>query len=201
MKQNTATRNDFEARALPHLPHLLRTAFYVSGVEIDADHLVTLAISKAYRSWHKYQVISDFRVWLFKTLTTVLIDKYGSVLGLSGASTSTTAIDRSSTPSRLGWPAAIRNPDELPVSAISVEDVEKAIRDLPHHLKLIVILSLVEGFSYRDIADITGIAVETVRARVHQGRTLMRQTLVDRAAGDGMPDMAAGGVRRSNMGQ
>lgn len=200
MKQNTATRNDFEARALPHLPHLLRTAFYVSGVEIDANHLVTLTISKAYRSWHKHQVIPDFRVWLFKTLTTVLVHKYGSVLGLFSPSARVAALDLLSTFAQSGWQAPVRDPRQLPVSAISVDDVEKAIRDLPHHLKLIVVLSLVEGFSYPEIADIAGIAVETVKARLYQGRTMMRRALVDHVAGEGMSDRAAGGVRRSRMG-
>jgi len=200
MKQSTVTRKDFEAQVLPLLPHLHRTALYVSGVAIEAKHLVTVTISRAYRSWHKYQVISDFRVWLFKTLTTVLVHKYGSVLGLSSPSARVAALDLLSTYAQSGWHAPVRDPRQLPVSAIAVEDVEKAITDLPDHLKLIVVLSLVEGFSYPQIADIAGIAVATVRARVYQGRTLIREALVDRVAGDGVFDMAAGGVRRRRMG-
>jgi RNA polymerase sigma-70 factor (ECF subfamily) len=196
----SAKRSEFEAQALPLLPHLLRTALYVSGVEIDAKYLVTVTIARAYRSWHKYQVISDFRVWLFKTLTTVLVHKYGSVLGLSSPSARVAALDLLSTYAQLGWQAPVRDPRQLPVSAISVEDVEKAIRELPHHLKLIVVLSLVEGFSYPETAEIAGIAVATVRARVHQGRTMMRRALVDRVTGDGIFDMAAGGIRRRRMG-
>jgi RNA polymerase sigma-70 factor (ECF subfamily) len=196
----SAKRSEFEAQSLPLLPHLLRTALYVSGVEIDAKYLVTVTIARAYRSWHKYQVISDFRVWLFKTLTTVLVHKYGSVLGLSSPSARVAALDLLSTYAQLGWQAPVRDPRQLPVSAISVEDVEKAIRELPHHLKLIVVLSLVEGFSYPETAEIAGIAVATVRARVHQGRTMMRRALVDRVTGDGIFDMAAGGIRRRRMG-
>jgi len=200
MKRTTQTRMDFEALALPQLPNLLRTAFYVSGVDRDAHHLVAVAIGRAYRSWHKCQVIPDFRVWLFKTLTTVLVHKYGSVLGLSAASISAAAADPFYAPTQLGWQTPGGNSRQLPVSVIAVEDVEQAITDLPDHLKLIVVLSLVEGFSYRDIVDIAGIALETVKARLYEGRTMMRQALVNQEAAGAMFDMAAGGVRRSMMG-
>jgi len=200
MKPSIETRNDFEAQALPQLPNLFRTACYVSGVDSDAHHLVEVAIGRAYRSWHKHEVISDFRVWLFKTLTTVLAHKYGSVLGLSSASTSAAAIEPDATPSQFCRPVPTCDPGQFSASAISVEDVEQILTDLPGHLKLIVVLSLVEGFSYRDIANIVGVAVETVRARLHQGRTLIREALVNRVAGDGMFDMAAEGARRRSMG-
>ena len=200
MKQTTTARRDFEAQALPHLPNLLRTAFYVSGVDGDARHLVAVTIGRAYRSWHKCQVIPDFRVWLFKTLTTVLVHKYGSILGLSSASTGTAALAPHSAHSRTGWQLPCGDLGQLLVSSISVEDVEQAITDLPDYLKLIVVLSLVEGFTYRDIAEITGIAVETVRDRLYQGRTMMRRALADHVAAGAMFDLAAGGVRRKKMG-
>jgi len=196
----SAKRSDFEALVMPILPHLHRTAFYVSNDDRDASHLVVMTIGKAYRSWHKCQVISDFRVWLFKILTTVLVHKYGSVLGLSSPSARVAALDLISTYAQSGWQAPVHDPRQLSVSEISVEDVEKAIRKLPDHLKLVVVLSMVEGFSYRETADIAGIAAATVRARVHQGRTKMRWALVDRMAGDGMFDLAAEEVRRGNMG-
>jgi RNA polymerase sigma-70 factor (ECF subfamily) len=200
MKRTTQTRRDFEALALPQLPNLLRTAFYVSGVDRDAHHLVAAAIGRAYRSWHKLQVIPDFRVWLFKTLTTVLVHKYGSVLGLSSPFVPIAAVDFISTYAPSEWRPTTRGSGQFLTSAISVDDVEQAITDLPDHLKLIVVLSLVEGFSYRNIADIAGIAVETVRARLYQGRTLMRRALVDHVAAGAMVDRCAGGVRRSMVG-
>jgi RNA polymerase sigma-70 factor, ECF subfamily len=200
MKQTTQKRRDFEALALPQLPNLLRTAFYVSGVDRDAHHLVKVTIGRAYRSWHKCQDLPDFRVWLFKTLVTVLAHKYGSVLGLSSADAGAASTQPHSAPSPVGWQAPIRDPGQFSASAMSVEDVEQAITDLPDHLKLIVVLSLVEGFSYRDIANIGGIAVETVRARLYEGRTMMRRALVDHMAGNAVSDLAAGGVRRSRMG-
>jgi RNA polymerase sigma-70 factor (ECF subfamily) len=200
MKPTTTARRDFEAQALPQLPNLLRTAFYVSGVDSDARYLAAVTIGRAYRSWHKCQVIPDFRVWLFKTLTTVLTHKYGSVLGLSAPFAPIAAVDLIATYAPSEWQPPTRDTDQLPASAISVENVEQAITDLPDHLKLIVVLSLVEGFAYRDIADIAGIAVETVRARLYQGRTMMRRALADHVAASAAFDMAAGGVRRSKMG-
>jgi len=200
MKPTTQTRRDFEELALPQLPNLLRTAFYISGVDRVAHRLVAVTMSRAYRSWHKLQVIPDFRVWLFKTLTTVLSHEYGPVLGLSQASIDAAAADPFYAPTQLGWQAPADNSRQLPQSAITVEDVEQAITGLPDHLKLIVVLSLVEGFSYRDISDIAGISVEMIRARLFQGRTMMRRALVDRVASSAGFDMAAGGVRRSRMG-
>jgi len=200
MKRTTQTRRDFEALALPQLPNLLRTAFYVSGVDRDARHLAAVTIGRAYRSWHKRQVIPDFRVWLFKTLATVLIHKYGSVLGLSSPFARISAVDLLSAYSQSGWQPPMRDPLQLSTAAISVEDVEQTITDLPDHLKLIVVLSLVESFSSRDIANITGITVESVKARLYQGRTMMRRALVDHVAAGTTFDMAAGGVRRSKMG-
>jgi len=200
MKPFTRARREFEALALPQLPNLLRTAFYVSGVDSDARHLVAVTIGRAYRSWHKLQVIPDFRVWLFRILTTALVHKYVSILGLSSSSACVAAVDLYSGYTQSGWQAPARDPGQLAMSEVSVEDVEQAITDLPDHLKLIVVLSLVERFTYRDIADIAGISIETVRIRLCQGRTMMRLAIVDQVAAGATFDMAADGVRRSKMG-
>jgi RNA polymerase sigma-70 factor, ECF subfamily len=200
MKQNTVKRQEFEAQAMPHLQHLYRTAAYVLDNESDAQHLVKASIVRAYRSWHKCQSIADCRLWLFKIMANVLIHKYSQTPGLSVEINNDVIVDRNPAHVRSVNRLSNNNTGHVPLSAISEADVTRAIRDLPGDCKLIIVLSLLEGFSYQQIADIVGVTYDTVRTRLHQGRRLMRKELFAHEACDSEYEMPVGRVRSRLMG-
>jgi RNA polymerase sigma-70 factor (ECF subfamily) len=167
---------DFESLALSQLENLYRTALYASGIETDAQAIVQESISRAYYLWHKEQIKPDCRIWLFKNLADAFISKYQPS---SGPSTATSNGDKSNGHLKHSWLAgrqAIVHSEEVSLSAISASDIKKAIRNLPDDYRLIVVLSLLEEFSYREIVEIVSLPLEVVRFRLLQGRKLISET-------------------------
>ena len=200
MKRDVKNRRYFEAEAFPHLKALYRTALCVSDSESDAQDLVQETFAKAYRSWHKYQFNPNCRVWLFRIMANALVNKYRPSLKLPARMSDTDEIDRNSLHS---WPMdqqPIADYDQVPFSASSEDDFKKAIRNLPNDFRLIVVLSLLEGFSYQEIAEIAGINLETVRSGLCQGRKLVQRELCDHVACEGNYSMTADRVRSRRTG-
>ena len=165
---------DFEVQALSQLENLYRTALYASGPETDAQAIVQESISRAYYLWHKEQIKPDCRIWLFKNLADAFISKYQPSFGLS---TATSNGDKSNGHLKHSWMADQQSSvdsEEVLLSAISESDVKKAIRNLPNDYRLIVVLSLLEDFSYREIVQIVSLPLEVVRFRLLQGRKLIK---------------------------
>ena len=111
-------------------------------------------------------------------MESALGNKYRPSLNLPAVIGDTDEIDRHLLNSRSVDQQPIDESGRVPLSAISEDDVKKAIGDLPDDFRLIVVLSLLEGFSCREIADIAGINLETVRFKLHQGP----QTHAERAS-------------------
>ncbi len=172
-------RKDFATHALPHLENLYRTALYVLGNESDAQDLVRESLVRAYKSWHECQFSANRRAWLFRIMVNALSSKYRPSPDLSTAINNADEIDGYFAYSRWMSRQPIDHFGNVPFSAISEDDVRKAIAALPDDFRLIVVLSLLENFSYREIADIVDINLETVRSKLHQGRKLMQKELFD----------------------
>ncbi len=200
MTQNMAKREDFETQALPQLESLNRTAQYVLDNESDAHDLVQETFLRAYRSWRDCKFSPNCRVWLFKTMANALINKYGSSRSLSVARDSACEIDEHFAYSRPRNQRPVNDSNHDPCSMISVDDVNRAVRSLPDDCRLIVVLSLLQGFSYREIADIAGVTSDTVRSTLLRGRTLMREELCDQVTHAGTYKIPEGRVRRTCMG-
>jgi RNA polymerase sigma-70 factor (ECF subfamily) len=177
MKQNMEKRKKFEAQALPQLENLYFTALYMLQNHYDAQDLVGETYIKAYSSWREYQFVPDCRVWLFRTMASILINKYWSSHGLSVAINSTDEIDGYLIYSQWVNQQSNDNSDRDFFSMISEDDVKRVIKSLPDDLRLIIVLSLLEGFSYREIADIAGINLKTVKSKLYEGRKLMQKEL------------------------
>jgi RNA polymerase sigma-70 factor (ECF subfamily) len=191
---------DFKAQALPQIDNLYRTALYVSDDESKAYDLVQESFVKAYHSWPEGQISPNPRVWLFRIMTNVLINKYRSSSSLSAAENGADEFDGYLMYSRWINKQPVDDGDQVSFSAISENQVKKAIGGLPEDLRLIVVLSLLEGFSYQEIADIAGINMETVRSRLHQGRKLIQRELFDHVVCAGKNDMPADRVRSTRSG-
>ena len=75
----TERRQQFEAEAIPHMDALLRTALRMTKNPGDAEDLVQEAMTKAYRSWDKFESGTNCRAWLFRIMTNIFINEYRSV--------------------------------------------------------------------------------------------------------------------------
>lgn len=177
MKQSSAKRKDFEAQASPELESLYRTALYLLEDEPDAQDLVLETFAGGYRLWLNNQLSPSCRVCLFRIMANILINQYRPFSSLSTGIGNADEIDISLVHSQLVDQQSMNDSSQVPFSAISEPDIRAAIRELPEDLRLIAVLSSLEGFSYREISDITGIHLGAVRARLHQVRQLIRESL------------------------
>lgn len=191
-------RRKFEAEAFPHLDGLYRTSLLMLGNEIYAQELVQEAIVTAYLTRDTLHPMPNSRLWLYKIMASIITDDQLLSFPTTAAHDSESdADDYYTKPENHGPIEELRR---LFFSRISAADVRHIITNLPDDLRLVIILSFLEGFSYREIADIARINLETVRSRLHLGRTLMQRELFDQVACEGKYDMPACGVRRRRTG-
>jgi len=195
MKLNQAMRSSYEAQALPQLGDLYRTALYVSDNEVEAQDIVTKSFLEGYRDWVKDQDSGKVRVCLFRNMTSKLGNKYRLSPDTAVALEGSEYIDEYSAPNRMANDLSDDQSDQHPFSTTTRDDIKNAIANLANDYRLIVVLSLLEGFSYQELAEIMGISLEAVRSRLHQGRKLLHRELLDQVVREGNYGIAEGRVR------
>ncbi|NIR46018.1 MAG: sigma-70 family RNA polymerase sigma factor [Gemmatimonadetes bacterium] len=175
-RQPASKREHFEREALVHLDTLYNVALRLTGNASDAEDLVQDTVTKAYRSWDKYEPGTNCRAWLVTILRNTFINQFRR---------------ESRRPSKVEFEAvqeinvfeAIkdRDPEGTFFRFIVDEEVKRAIQDLPEEFRLPVVLSDVEGLSYAEIAEILDLPVGTVKSRLFRGRRRLQQRLYDYA--------------------
>jgi RNA polymerase sigma-70 factor, ECF subfamily len=187
-------RNEFEALALVHLDALYGAAHRLTRNPRDAEDLVQETILRAYRFWDGFQRDSNCKAWLFKILTNTFINSYQKqkrsreVLGAALA-------EQEATDGVLFHEGAEsqRDPEALLINHTVSEDVVRALASLPPEFRLAVVLCDIEGFSYKEIAEIMECPVGTVMSRLYRGRRLLKSSLYEFAVAQGVvkrPDTA-----------
>jgi RNA polymerase sigma-70 factor (ECF subfamily) len=192
MLQRRKQRRDFENTALPHLGSLYGAAFRLTRNPRDAEDLVQDVMLRAYRFWESFEPESNCKAWLFKILTNTFINQYQKTKRhrevLNAAMSEQEATDGVLVHE---GSLAQRDPEGILLDHSLSEDVSRALADLPSDFRLAVVLCDVEGFSYKEIADIMDCPVGTVMSRLHRGRRLLRQSLRDFALAHGFVRPAA----------
>jgi len=186
-KRNRRARKEFEATALPHVDALYGAAYRLTHNPRDAEDLVQEAILRAYRFWDSFEKDSNCKAWLFKILTNTFINDYQkrkrSREVLNAALSEQRATDGVLVQERS---AAQRDPEGILIERTLSDDVAAALATLPEEFRLAVILCDVEGFSYKEIADILECPIGTVMSRLYRGRRLLRKELYDFAVAQGI---------------
>jgi RNA polymerase sigma-70 factor (ECF subfamily) len=203
MKQHMAKRKDFEAQALFQLDDLYGTALHMLGNESEAQALVQDSIVQAYDFWHKCPSGANSRIWLFKIMAEAITNKYQPFPGFPSPTISSNDNEGFSVHSWSPSQQPISDSSQVIFPVISPDDVTNAIGDLPNDIRLIVILALLEAFTYRDIANITNLDLETVKTKLRDGRDRIRKGLFQRLPFediDDVKDIPANMVKKSSTG-
>ena len=185
-------RSEFEATALVHLDALYGAAHRLTRNPRDAEDLVQETVLRAYRFWDGFKKDSNCKAWLFKILTNTFINTYQKhkrsreVLGAAMAEQE--AIDGVLFHERA---ATQRDPEELLLNNTVSDDVARALASLSPEFRLAVVLCDVEGFSYKEIAEIMECPVGTVMSRLYRGRRLLKGALYEFAVAEGIVERPA----------
>jgi RNA polymerase sigma-70 factor, ECF subfamily len=195
-------RKEFEQACLEHLDALYSAALKLTGSKHDAEELVQNTYLKALRFATRFEWGTNLKAWLFRIQTNAFINDYRHKKHehryLERAATESIYDEVFDREAR----AYAANPETHAFTRFFADDLERALEDLPEDFRLVLILSDIEGFSYKEIADIIGCPIGTVMSRLHRGRKLLQRDLVDYAveAGLGTRQSAdAGEVEPANI--
>lgn len=182
------TREDFTHDAMQHAPQLFSTAMRMTRNRSDAEDLVQETFIKAWRSFTTYQQGTNLRAWLFRIMTNTYINKYNAQQR-KPTETELDDVEELFLYKRLGavdQSQLSQSAEDQMLSLFTDDEVKKALEELPDQFRIPVLMSDVEGFSYKEIAEILEIPLGTVMSRLHRGRKLMQKMLYEYAKERGL---------------
>lgn len=174
------THIEFEHVALVHLDALYNAALRMTGNQPDAEDLVQETYLKAYRFFHRFRKDSNCLAWLFKIMKNSYINRFRQKVR-EPTMVEYDAAKPASDLAHLESGDMAGSPEDDVLNKLLDDEVESALRTLPDEFRLVVILSDIEGFQYKEIAEILGCPIGTVRSRLSRGRRLLRKQLWDYA--------------------
>ncbi len=175
----------FERDAFQYTNQLYAAALRYTKNPTDAEDLVQDTYAKAFVSFHQFEDGTNLKAWLYRILTTTFINNYRKdqrrpLQSNGGEVEDWQLYDAASHTSDQGKSAE----DEV-LEGIADLDIKKALADMPEEFRMAVYLADVEGFSYKEIAEIVGVPTGTVMSRLHRGRKILRESLAEYAKSRG----------------
>ena len=168
-----ATEN-FEQVTLPFMPDLFRTALRVLGEREEAEDAVQEAYLQAWKSYHRFEAGTNCKAWMFKILFHVIAHRRRRWFNRSWLKESLEDVEVT-----FGCAPTI-------LQELSDAEVLASLESIPQPYREVVLLSDVQEFAYREIADILQIPLGTVMSRLNRGRKLLRKELSGFAASYGI---------------
>jgi RNA polymerase sigma-70 factor (ECF subfamily) len=183
MRPNDLTpdrRAAFEQDVVPFMGQLYPAALRMTKNASDAEDLVQETIAKAYAAFHQFRPGTNLRAWLHRILANTFINGYRkrrreptAALGADFQEAWQVGADPLSPPARSAEAEAL---DRLADS-----DILRALRDLPEEFRVAIYLADIEGYPYKEVAEMMGTPIGTVMSRLHRGRSRLREKLASYA--------------------
>ena len=183
----------FVEEVMSHAPQLGSAALRMTRNRADAEDLLQETFLKAWRSSHTFERGTNLRAWLFRIMTNTFINRWNAAKRRP-VETDIEDVEDLYLYRRLGTldPSALDpSAEDQMLALFTADEVKAALEDLPEAFRLPVLLADVDGFSYKEIAEMLEVPVGTVMSRLHRGRKAMQKRLYVYATERGLVDVAA----------
>lgn len=179
-------RERFETEALPLMDQLYAAAYRLTGAPVDAQDLLQDTFMKAYSSFHTFEAGTNLKAWMYRILQNTFINQYRRKQRRPVEVDTDNTTDWEMLQAASHDPTGLRSAEAEAFNSLTDEVVVKALEEMPTTYREAVVLADVEGFSYKEIAELMGTPAGTVMSRIHRGRAILRSRLADYARANGI---------------